>query len=257
MSRFWLCWLLAALPTAAVAETLRGRLEWAHTVDMRFIEDGVVEKVPVLEGQFVKEGEALAMLDRRDFELSVAEANARIESAEAALARADRQLEWALELYDRGLISDNERLEAEEGSASAKAELKLATAGLEKAEIALERSVLKSPYDGIVAARRTWPGHVVVKGLQSEPLLVIADGKRMVGRARLTADRMQTLRPGQPAQVRVGPNLLRKGYIYRLGVESEDIGERGAIYAVDVIFPVSEEDGLRPGQFAQIMLGVN
>lgn len=257
MRIFWCCWLLAALPASAVAETLKGRLEWAHTVDMRFIEDGVVEEVPVLEGQFIKQGEVLAELDRRDFELSVKEAEAQVTRSEAKLARAERQLEWALELYDRGLISDNERLEAEEGEAEARAAFESAEAGREKAKIALERSVLKSPFDGIVVERRTWPGHVVVKGLQSAPLLVVADGKRMVARGRLTADRMQLLRPGMPAQVGLGPNRVRKGYIYRLGVVSEDISDRGAIYAVDVIFPITEEDGLRPGQFAQIQLGVD
>jgi len=101
---------------------------------------------------------------------------------------------------------------------------------------------------------RSWPGQVVVKSLQKDPLLVIADGKRMVARARLTAGSMHSLRPGQPAMVRVEQGDWRKGYIYRLGVESEDISERGAVYALDVVFPVTPDEGFRPGQFAQVQL---
>lgn len=246
--------LFVGLPVAAVAEVLKARLEWAHTVDMRFVEDGVVEKVHVLQGQAVSQGQMLAALDQRDFEIALAEARARIVRAEAAQARADRQLSWAQELYDRGLISDNERLEAEEGAAEAQAEAELTQAGLRTAEIALERSVLESPLDGVVVELRSWPGQVVVKALQRDPLIVVADGRRMVARARLTADAMSSLKPGEPAMVRLERGDWRKGYIYRLGVESEDISERGAVYALDVVFPVAPGEGLRPGQFAQVQL---
>lgn len=247
--------VLIGFSIAAFADAYRARLEWAHTVDLRFVEDGVVEEVSVLIGQEVEAGDALALLDPREFELSRVEAKARLTHSEASLARAERQLEWATELYDRGLISDNERLEAEENAASAWADSELARAGLGKAELALERATLISPFNGMVVSLNTWPGQVVVKQLQRDPVVVLADANRMVARARLTAERIQYYQPGDPAQVRVGNGPWRNGVVYRRGVISEDIIERGAVYALDVMFETSSQEGLRPGQPASVQLG--
>ena len=67
------------------AEELRARLEWAHSVDLRAFESGIVEEVNVLEGQAVKKGDVLIRLDPRDCELMVQTANARLKQAEATL----------------------------------------------------------------------------------------------------------------------------------------------------------------------------
>ena len=247
--------LALGTPAVAVAEIVKGRLEWAHTVELRFMEDGVISDVPVLTGQPVGEGDLLAVLDAREFELAKDEAAARVKRAAAALTRAERQLQWATELYDRGLISDNERLEAEENTATAQAEHDAATAGLGRAEIALERTALRAPFDGVVVSVDAWPGQVVVKQLQRDPLMVLADAKQMVARVRLTAERMQGFVPGESVEVRVGDTGWRKARVYRLGVESEDIIDRGAVYALDVLFETWPDESFRPGQFAAVRLG--
>ena len=254
MKRLAVLAMALIIPVAAAAEIVKSRLEWAHTVDLRFVEDGVLAEVPVVVGQSVMANEMLAALDPREFELAVKEAAARVTRAEAAAARSERQLQWTAELYDRGLISDNERLEAEENAAAARAELEAAKAGLGQAEVALERTVLRAPFDGIVVSVQAWPGQVVVKQLQQEPPVVVADARRMVARARLTAERMQAFAPGQAVRVRVGQGGWRKGRVYRLGVESEDIIERGAVYALDVLFETWPDETFRPGQFAAVDL---
>ena len=255
MKRLVVIFLLLCLPGLAGAEVVKGRLEWAHTVDLRFVEDGVLKEVPVVVGQAVRAGDVLAALDPREFELAREAATARVSRAEATLARAERQLGWAAELYDRGLISDNERLEAEENAAAARAELQSAGAALGQAEVSIERTVLRAPFDGIVVSVQAWPGQVVVKQLQQEPPVVVADARRMVARVRLTAERMQGFGPGQALRVRIGDSGWRDGRVYRLGVESEDIIDRGAVYALDVLFEARPDEIFRPGQFAAVDLG--
>ncbi len=252
----WLMLLLVmGLSFAAHAEAFKARLEWAHTVDLRFVEDGVVQDVSVLIGQEVRAGDALAQLDPREFEFSKVEASAGVTRSQAALARAERQLEWSQELYDRGLISDNERLEAEENAASAWAENELARAALGKAELALERATLISPFNGMVVSLNAWPGQVVVKQLQRDPLVILADAGRMVARVRLTAQQIQNYLPGDAARVRVADGPWRSGVVYRRGVISEDIIELGAVYALDVLFETASNARLRPGQPATVQLG--
>jgi len=244
--------MLWVLPFAAHAEAFKARLEWAHTVELRFIESGVVSEVPVLAGQAVEQGQALAKLDARDFDFEVTEAMARVRKTEAALNRAERRLEWTAELYDRGLIADNERLESEEDAAAASADHELAQTALAKAKLAAERSVLKAPFQGVVAVLDTWPGQVILKELQADPPVLIADGRRMVARARLTAERIREFKPGDPLEVRVEGGQWRKAEVYRMGVESEDIIDRGAVYGMDAVFEVAPGESLRPGQVAVV-----
>lgn len=254
MTRLVVVFLLLAGAASAAAQLVKGRLEWAHTVELRFMEDGVLSDVPVLAGQQVETGDLLAVLDPREFEYNRAEAAARVVRAEAALARAERQLEWTAELYDRGLISENERLESEEHAATARAEHESTKAGLGRAEVALERTVLKAPFDGVVVSVNAWPGQTVVKQLQRDPLITLADARQMVVRVRMTADNMQAFVPGQPVEVRVGDTGWRKARVYRLGVESEDVIDRGVVYGLDVLFETWPDESLRPGQFAAVRL---
>ena len=74
--RFLLLLLLAGVPLAASADIFKARLEWAHTVDLRFVEDGIVDQVAVLVGQEVGAGEVLVELDPREFEFTRTEAAA-------------------------------------------------------------------------------------------------------------------------------------------------------------------------------------
>ena len=96
------------------AEELRARLEWAHSVDLRAFESGIVEQVNVLEGQSVNKGDVLVRLDPRDFELMIQTASARLKQAEAILDKTSRELEWESELYDQGLmLAGRDRLACE------------------------------------------------------------------------------------------------------------------------------------------------
>ena len=243
--------LLSLFASAVQAETLKARLEWAHTVDLRVLESGIVSDVAVLEGQRVTKGSKLLELDQRDFDIEIKSANSELEQAKVSLDHAQRRFDWNVELFDQGLISENEQHETEIALLDAKAVVAEAEAKLDKRKLAKERSTLSAPIDGIVVLVGAWQGQVVLPGLQKDPLIQLASASRMVARARVSADRVGNFEPGQEALVSVG-NQTRPGTIYRIGAVSEGILERGVAYAVDVIFDVSEKERLRPGQFCNI-----
>lgn len=244
---------LLLLPLVAHAEELRARLEWAHSVDLRAFESGVVEQVNVLEGQSVKKGDVLVKLDPRDFELMILSAGARLKQAEATLDKTSRELEWEAELYDQGLISTNELQDHRIANLDAQARVEEARAQLSEAQLAMERSVIKAPFDGVIIAVRSWQGQVILKTLQKDPLIEIAQGERMVARTRVSASDIGKYETQQAARVLVG-DKWRDGFVYRIGTVSEGVLEQGVAYAVDVLFDLENGETMRPGRFCTVKI---
>lgn len=240
-----------ATPVAALE--LKGWLEWVHKVEMRVVENGVVEDVAVNAGQHVKQGELLLRMDQREAKATLLGVKAKVARARIASESAARERHRSQELFDRGLIAIEELKEAELKEAAAIAEEESAKAAEAAAEVALERTELRAPFDGIVVARNVWKGAVIYKTIQQEPLIVIAPDDKMIARALVTAPVLRLYRPGQYARVKVA-NGLREGRIHSLGVEAVRVELQGAVYYLDVIIDRSAAEPLRPSETVEILL---
>lgn len=244
--------ILAAQPAAA-GQTLKGWLEWVHAVEMRALENGIVEEVPVSAGQHVKAGDLLLRMDQREAKAKVLEMRARVARAQVAGEKAKRELVRARDLFDRGLIAIEELKDAELGEAAAVAEEEAAKASQASAEVALEYTELRAPFDGIIVDRRAWKGDVIYKTLQDEPLILIAPDDRMLARALVTAPQLRRFKPGQTAEIKVN-GMSRRAKVYSLGVQAVRVELEGAVYYLDLIFDVDTAWVLRPSETVQIVL---
>lgn len=231
---------------AAAALDLKGWLEWIHKVEMRVLENGVVEQVLVNAGQHVKQGELLLRMDQREAKAALLGAKAKVARGRIATESAGRELTRTKELFDRGLIAVEELKDAELKQAAAEADQAAAA-------VALERTELRAPFDGIVVARNVWNGAVIYKTLQPEPLIVLAPDDKMIARALVTAQVLRQYRLGQPARVRT-LNGLREGRIHSLGVEAVRVELQGAVYYLDIMIERSPNEILRPSETVEIQL---
>lgn len=244
--------LLASAPAAAAVQ-LKGWLEWVQEVDMRVVDNGVVEEILVNPGQHVREGDLMLRMDQREARARLLETKAQVARARVATEKAERELERTRELYERGLIAQEELKDAELAHTAAQAGEESAKAAQAAAEVALERTELRAPFDGIVVSRNAWKGEVIYKTLQQEPLLVVAPDDKMLARALVTAPVLRNYRPGQPARVAV-LGEMREGTIYSFGVEPVRVELQGAVYQLDVIFDRNPGELLRPSETVQILL---
>jgi RND family efflux transporter MFP subunit len=245
--------LLLLIATDAAALQLSGRLEWVHKVEMRAVENGVVEAVLVALGQHVEAGQLLLRMDQREARAGRLKAKVGVARSAIALEDAERELARAQELFDRGLIATEELKEAELNKAAAVAEHESAKADQAAAEVLLERTELRAPFEGIVIARNAYEGAVIYKTLQQAPLVAVAPTSQMLARVLVTADVLRRYRPGQPAKINVR-GRVREGRIYSLGVEAVRIDPEGAVYELDVIFDSRPDEILRPSEFVQVTL---
>jgi RND family efflux transporter MFP subunit len=245
--------VLLALSADALALQLSGRLEWLHRVEMRAVENGVVERVYVTAGEHVDKDSLLLRMDQREAQAGLLEAKARLARGAMALEDAEREMARAQELFDRGLIAIEERKDAELAQAAALAAHESDRAAVAVAEIMLERTELRAPFEGIVVERNTYDGAVIYKTLQQEPLVAVAPTDRMLARALVTSEVLRRYRPGQSASV-VVRGERRPAAVYSLGVEAVRIDPDGAVYELDVVFDARRDEILRPSEFVQVIL---
>jgi RND family efflux transporter MFP subunit len=115
------------------------RIEAAQRADLSFRVSGTVQELPVKEGDRLKEGDLVARLDPKDYQIVV-------NDRRATFSNAQKNYERGKELVGAGNISkmDFDRLEAE---------FKNAQAALDTAMQDLAYTELKAPFDGMVARR--------------------------------------------------------------------------------------------------------
>lgn len=109
-----------------------------QTVDLAFQVGGQLQKLPVIEGVSVKQGDLVAQLDLESFELALRQAKLQREQADRTLARL-KQLSGST--VSQVSIDD---------AATAAA---LADVAVKNAEFALNHATLNAPFDALVAAR--------------------------------------------------------------------------------------------------------
>ena len=202
--------------------------------------DGPVAQVNVVDSQQVKRGEVLVVIDDTDARLALrqaqaelARANAQVVSATADLARSNIDLQRRQALVASGSVSGDELTRVVNGASDAHAALNvahaavaLAQAKLDKAEVDLGRTVIRSPVDGIIARRQVQLGERVQP---STPLLSVVPVREMYVNANFKEVQLKRVRAGQ--QVELVADLYGHKVVYH-GVISGFNGGTGSAFAL-------------------------
>lgn len=237
--------------TAAAAE-LPATVHWAQRVELGTPVSGVVAQVNVTPGARVRKGEVLVTLDARRFRAELMQARAEMERLTQVHAEAERENERAQELYDRTLLSDHELEVTKIAHATAAAQLQAAKTAVTKAELDLEYSRVRAPFDALVLEVRAGVGQAVAADLTTVPLVTVAEAGRRIVRAVLEEGRLADIRPGLALDVRTGGRVYA-GKVTHIGLEPVT-GAATLAYPVDILIDVPEDAALRAGQPASVVL---
>ncbi len=150
--------------------TLRGR----QAVEIRPQVSGTITQICINEGDAVRRGQILFIIDQVPYKAALETALANVKSAEAKLETAKLTANSKEELYKEKVVSDfdrqtarNQLLEAEAALAQAKAEETNARNNLSYTEV-------KSPVDGVAGMIPYRVGALVSSSI-SEPLVTVSD----------------------------------------------------------------------------------
>ncbi len=143
---------------------LTGTTAASNTVELRARVEGYLDKVLFEDGQRVREGELLFVIEQAPYQASVKE-------AEAALARAKAQVEQSALTAERvgrarqsGSVSQQALDEAEAQESVDAADVLGREAALVKAELDLSYTEVRAPFDGRISRRLKDPGNLVGSG---------------------------------------------------------------------------------------------
>lgn len=120
--------------------------------------------LPADVGQVVRRGDVVARLDPRDAELSLERAEAALAQAGARHAQARVQFERARALREKNFYSAEALTLRETELAAAAADLRAATAQRDTARHALDKHVLRAPFDAVVRSRSGQVGELAAPG---------------------------------------------------------------------------------------------
>ena len=150
---------------------LPGTLEAAQQVAIVAQASGTVLRQQVQEGDQVRAGDALFMLDARPAQARIAQSQATLAGARAEAAEAEKKLQRLAPLMQSGYISQQEYDDAQVALESARARAGTAAAELEAARLDVQYAQIRSPIAGRVGRIAIRLGSLVQAG--GEPLTTI------------------------------------------------------------------------------------
>ena len=211
-------------------------------------EGGRVVRVTVDQGDWVRQGQVLAVIDRsvQNQQSQAAAAQIRVAQADADLAQSN--LDRALQLVDRGFISaaDVDRLTATRDRAVAA--VRVAQAQSRELSARNARLNIVAPAAGLVLTRNVEPGATVSAG--SPALFSIAQGGQMELLARLGEGELTRISAGQQAEVTpVGSDKRFTGQIWQIAPTINAQDRQGTARIA-----LSYAPELRPGGFANAII---
>ncbi len=214
------------------------------------------------EGSIVKKGDVLFQIDHRPFEAALAQAKGTQAKDQANWTKADSDQKRAVDLFNKKVISDQERDTAIAAAGSSKANVEADEAAVKQAELNLGYTKITAPIDGLAGFANNQVGDLVGPASTS-PLTTVSQfdpikANVTVGESAFTdffsrypdTTQREALLKGIDFDLILGDGKVypRKGKFYALDRNLDP--KTGSIHYY-VTFP-NPDAMLRPGQFGKV-----
>lgn len=212
---------------------------------------GPVQSVSVDFNTQVRAGQELARLDPTPFQQRITQAQAQLAQAQAQAAVANSDYQRYALLQQRGFASEQLMSQQRAARDTARAAVASAAAQVATARTDLERSVIRSPIDGVVVDRQVNVGQPVASSLQAATLFIIAQDLSRL-QANITVDEADIgeVSEGQAVKFTVDafPDREFEGRVSQ--VRQQGVAESGVVSYTVVVEADNPGRQLLPGMTA-------
>lgn len=247
-----------------------GEIKPRKNVEISADISGKIVKIGVKEGDRVRKGQFLLLIDPEGYKADLESAKASLEATRAELIQAEANykmkkeaFERAKELFSKGVISKEEYSQAEANYKSAlsalkalKYRIKQNQAAVKSAEERLKKTVITAPVDGVVTSLNVEEGEVAIIGTMNNPgtvLLTVADLSVMEAEVWVDETDIVRVKPGEKAVVTVDalPDVKFEGVVTEVGNSAQSSSglastEQAKEYKVVVLIE-GDVSQLKPG----------
>src|SRR5216117_1847279 len=159
----------------------------------------------VVEGDRVRTGQVIARIEDLDVRAQLAQAQANLDLSRAELHDAERTLARERALLDSGFTSQASYDAAEARYQRVKAGIAVAQATVQSAEVALENTVIREPFDGTVLTKNADVGEVVAplaaSAFSKAAVVTLADLRSLQVEVDVSESNIDAVAPGQACEI--------------------------------------------------------
>jgi RND family efflux transporter MFP subunit len=210
-----------AIFAAAIAT---GRVLWVHYMDAPWTRDGrvradiitvapdvsgAVVAMPVVDNQFVHQGDLVMQIDPSHYQIAVEQANATVAQRKTELQMRRDDAARRADM-DSQVVSKENRDNAAHAAAGAAAQLQQAEAALDAAELNLQRTRVVAPVDGYITNLNTHRGDYATSGAAK---LAIVDSNSFWVYGYFEETKLPYVRVGDKAKMQLMSGAVLQGHV--------------------------------------------
>jgi RND family efflux transporter MFP subunit len=227
-----------------------GSIEAFQQVQITARVAGAVDRVAFVEGQTVKQGDVLVVIESERYQVAVDQVKAALAKSDAAEKSAEAQLnrrQGAVSEHP-GLVPGEEIDQYATSVATTKADVESARQSVRVAELNLRDAYVRAPFAGVIQSRTVQagqylqPGAVLATLLQRDPLLV---------RFPVTEQDAPRVKPGMTANISLRESARKYTAKILLVAEAADPTTR-LVPVTAQIDDTEHKYWLRPGAFCDV-----
>lgn len=176
----------------------------------------------VVEGDRVRKDQIIARLEDSDIRAQLDQARANLKLSEAELVDARQSLARTRALFDKSLASQAEVDGAQARYDRVLASIDLAQAQVVGAEVALENTLIRAPFDGTVLTKNADVGEIVAPMAASASsraaVVTIADMSSLQVEADVSESNIERITQDQPTEITLDayPEKRYQGYVAKI-----------------------------------------
>jgi len=247
-----------------------GKIQPKTKVDISADVSGKIEKLGVVEGQWVEKGTLLVELARDRYVAAVESGVANVSAAKANAALVNENLTRTKNEFERSkqlLASGNESKAAFEAKQAeyrvevaryqaAQDQVRQATAALKQARDDLSKTIIYAPMAGTISALNKEQGEIALGSqFQKDVILVIGDLRQMEAQVNVDENDVGSIAIGQPAEIQVDalPDRMLHGVVSEISNSANTTGNGTTEQKTEFAIKISITDppgDLRPGMTA-------
>ncbi len=245
--------------------TANGRIVPKTDVQISAYVPAKIIKLPVEEGDEVKEGQLLVQLDETQYRAAVNQAKAQLSSGRASQEQAQLVFNRQKELFERKLTSQEQYDMAKTELDLAKARYEQAVASLDEARYNLSKTTITSPIGGMITSLNAEVGEIVMIGTMNNPgtvIMTVSDMSEIETEVEVDETDIAEVKVGQEAEIEIDayPDTTFKGKVTEIGhtARISGLGTQDQVtnFLVKVML-LDEVPGIRPGMSASVDITTN